>query len=104
MTAVGQSRRLGHVRGPSAYSSTAAVRLAVDLSPGAGLVPARLCAYAVRRATTTRAFTPVFDGLWVAGCECRARTCANRAVRPRRDPVALYCPPIRCENAVASPG
>jgi hypothetical protein len=32
---------------------------------GAGLVPARLCPHAARRATTTRAFTPVFDGLWV---------------------------------------
>jgi hypothetical protein len=33
---------------------------------GAGIVPARLCAHAARRATTTRAFTLVFDGLWVA--------------------------------------
>jgi hypothetical protein len=33
---------------------------------GGGWGPPRLSAYAARRATTTRAFTPVFDGLWVA--------------------------------------
>jgi len=38
----------------------------MDRFVGAGLVPARLSAYAAQRATTTRAFTPVFDGLWVA--------------------------------------
>jgi hypothetical protein len=38
----------------------------MDRFVGAGLVPARLSAYAAQRATTTRAFTPVFDGLRVA--------------------------------------
>ena len=38
----------------------------MDRFVGAGLVPARLSAYPARRATTTRAFTPVFDGLRVA--------------------------------------
>jgi hypothetical protein len=63
LQALGERSRQKRLRAPTCASTKGNESV---LFVGAGLVPARLSVYAARWATTTRAFTPVFDGLRVA--------------------------------------